>query len=199
MSSSSSGDTNPNFWTSVVDTSELPTIQRCYDFCVSPECGAVTTFVGTTRSTFHGKIVTKLSYEAYVPMANKELIKLCRQCIAKFPSIVKIAAHHVIGECPVTQPSVVLACSSPHRRDALGGIEYLIDTLKAQIPIWKLEHYKGDDAVWKENIEWKQRSTSSQRSDGQASTGPSSSSPSSNDAMEPVRVMVRQEKTQEEG
>ena len=184
---------NRNFWTSVVDTSELPTVQQCYDFCVSPECGAVTTFVGTTRSTFHGKVVTKLSYEAYVPMANKELIKLCRQCITKFPSIVKIAAHHVIGECPVTQPSVVLACSSPHRRDALHGIEYLIDTLKAQIPIWKLEHYEGDDAVWKENIEWKQRTTSSTKSNT------AGDDVSSKDTLEPVRVMVRQEKTQDEG
>jgi hypothetical protein len=130
-------------------------------------------------------------------MAQKELVKLCRQCTERFPSIVKIAAHHVVGECPVTRPSVVLACSSPHRRDALHGIEYLIDTLKSQIPIWKLEHYEGDDAVWKENIEWKQRKSDSISEIVNASSDPSTSltSASAND-MEAVRVMVRQDDQQ---
>jgi molybdopterin synthase catalytic subunit len=127
-----------------------------------------------------------LSYEAYIPMAKKELLKLCNQTVTRFPSIVKIAAHHVVGVCPVSTASVVLACSSPHRRDALHGIEYLIDTLKAQIPIWKLEHYEGDDSVWKENIEWKQsRDTTGGGSDD-------------GDKKEAVRVMVRQEDQQQD-
>lgn len=163
------------FWTSVVPTAELPTLQACHDFCVDPSCGAVATFVGTTRNTFQGKVVTRLSYEAYTPMATKELQKLCRAATARYKTICKIAIHHVVGDCNVTQASVHIACSSPHRRESLQCVEYLIDTLKATVPIWKREHYEGDDSVWKENIEWKQG--------------------------RPLRIMVRQEdeeKQQEE-
>ena len=134
---------------------QLPSLQECSDFVNDPSCGAISTFVGTTRDNFQGKIVTKLSYEGYVPMAEKELRKLCDEASEKY-EVHKIAAVHILGDCPVGQASVILACSSPHRRDALHCVEFLIDTLKARVPIWKRECYKGDDGVWKENIEWKE-------------------------------------------
>lgn len=132
---------------------DLPTLQECSDFVTDPACGAITTFVGTTRDNFNGKKVTKLSYEGYVPMAEKELRKLCDDATEKF-SVRKIAAVHILGDCPVPKASVILACSSPHRQDALHCIEFLIDELKARVPIWKREVYEGDDSVWKENVEW---------------------------------------------
>jgi molybdopterin synthase catalytic subunit len=134
----------------------LPSVQECHDFAASdPSCGAVATFVGITRNNFNGKIVKKLSYEAYLPMAEKELRKLCHDTVQRFASVKRIAAVHIVGDCPVGQPSVVLASSSPHRKDAIRSIEYLIDELKARIPVWKLEVYEGDeDSVWKENLEW---------------------------------------------
>ena len=133
----------------------LPTLQECYNFVNNPGCGAVSTFVGTTRDNFDGKKVQKLSYEGYVPMAIKELKKLCIEATLKF-GVAKIAAVHVLGDCPVGEASVILACSSPHRRDALHCCEFLIDELKARVPIWKREVYEGDESVWKENIEWKE-------------------------------------------
>jgi molybdopterin synthase catalytic subunit len=144
---------NTNFFISVSET--LPSLDDCYQFVTDDSCGAVATFVGTTRNTFEGKTVAKLIYEVYVPMANNELHKLCTDTCLKYPGILKIAAAHIIGDCPVGSPSVILAVSSPHRRDSLRAIEYLIDKLKARIPIWKSEVYEGEDGVvWKENIEW---------------------------------------------
>ena len=134
---------------------DLPSLQECCDFVNDPSCGAISTFIGTTRDNFQGKKVTKLSYEGYVPMAEKELRKLCEYACTKY-KVHKIAAVHILGDCPVGEASVILACSSPHRRDSLHCVEYLIDTLKAKVPIWKLECYEGDDAVWKENVEWKE-------------------------------------------
>lgn len=135
-------------------SSDLPSLNECYEFVCDDTCGAVTTFVGTTRNNFNGKVVTKLSYEGYIPMAEKELLKVCDESRTKFNGISKIAACHIIGDCPVGSPSVILAVSSPHRRDALHCIEFLIDELKARVPIWKLEVYEGSTSVWKENIEW---------------------------------------------
>lgn len=134
---------------------DLPSLQACSDFVNDPSCGAISTFVGITRDNFQGKTVTQLSYEGYVPMAEKELHKICVQACQQY-EIQKIAAVHILGDCPVGSASVILACSSPHRRDALRCVEFLIDALKARVPIWKRECYEGDDAVWKENVEWKE-------------------------------------------
>ena len=135
----------------------LPSMDECCRFVADPSCGAVATFAGITRDNFQGKRVSKLSYEGYTPMAIKELRRLCDDARKEYPSIVKIAAVHILGDCPVGATSVILAASSPHRKDSINCIEYLIDELKARIPIWKLEVYEGDEkAVWKENVEWHQ-------------------------------------------
>ena len=135
---------------------DIPSVEECYAFCAAEaSCGAVATFVGITRDNFQGKKVAKLSYEGYVPMAEKELFKLCEDAVTKFPSIQRIAAVHILGDCPVGRASVILAAASPHRKDSMHAVEYLIDELKARIPIWKLEVYEDDEgSVWKENVEW---------------------------------------------
>lgn len=137
-------------------SADMPSLQECYAFCAAePSCGAVATFVGITRDNFQGKRVVQLSYEGYVPMAVKEMTKLCREAVRRFPSVRRIAAVHALGPCPVGTASVILAASSPHRAAALACTEFLINELKATVPIWKLETYAGDeDAVWKENVEW---------------------------------------------
>ena len=141
----------------LVQVSEtIPSLEECYKFVVDSggASGAVSTFVGITRDNFQGKKVAKLSYEGYVPMAVKELNKLCHDACAKYTTVQKIAAVHILGDCPVGQPSVILAASSPHRRDAMHCTEYLIEELKRRIPIWKREVYEGDlGSVWKENAE----------------------------------------------
>lgn len=88
-------------------------------------------------------------------MAIREMRKLCQEATEKYCGIRRIAAAHILGDCPVGQASVILACSSPHRRESLECCEFLIDEIKARIPIWKLEVYEGDgESVWKENVEW---------------------------------------------
>ena len=134
---------------------ELPSISEINDFVSDPSCGAISTFAGTTRDNFAGKKVVRLSYEGYIPMAEKELRKLCKEATEKY-SVKKIAAVHILGDCPVEKASVILAASSPHRRDSLRCVEFLIDELKARVPIWKREVYEGDDSVWKENVEWRE-------------------------------------------
>ena len=135
----------------------LPSLEECYQFVVTDACGAVATFVGVTRDNFQGKTVLRLSYEGYIPMAVKELRKLCVRATTTYPSVQRIAAVHIVGDCPVGKASVILACSSPHRRDALRCCEFLIDELKATVPIWKREVYAGDEgSVWKENVEWRE-------------------------------------------
>lgn len=120
----------------------------------SPSTGATSLFVGTTRDNFEGKQVVKLEYEAYEPMAYKELKKLCDELRSKWSDLHKIAIHHRLGEVKVTEASVVIAISSPHRRDSLEAVHHCIDRLKATVPIWKKEIYKDEnEGEWKENKE----------------------------------------------
>ena len=63
---------------------DIPSLQECTDFVSDPSCGAIATFIGTTRDNFDGKKVTMLSYEGYVPMAEKELRNLCNDAVHKY-------------------------------------------------------------------------------------------------------------------
>mmetsp|Transcript_37740 Transcript_37740/g.70830 ORF Transcript_37740/g.70830 Transcript_37740/m.70830 type:complete len:204 (+) Transcript_37740:131-742(+) len=124
---------------------------RYVDFVTDPGAGAISTFVGVTRDNFDGKRVVRLEYEAYVPMAVKELDKLCGQMLKKW-NLIKVAIGHRTGVVEVTQPSVIIAVSSAHRRESLEAVHWAIDELKATVPIWKKEEYE-DGEVWKENAE----------------------------------------------
>ena len=86
---------------------------------VCPTAGAIATFIGTTRDNFEGKTVVKLEYEAYEPMAAKEIQKICEAVRLQWPGVHKISIHHRLGVVKVKEASVVIAVSSPHRKESL--------------------------------------------------------------------------------
>jgi molybdopterin synthase catalytic subunit len=92
----------------------------------SDQAGAISVFIGTTRDNFEGKRVVSLEYEAYAPMAERELRRLCSATRAKWPGVCGIAIHHRIGSVPVGQSSVIIAVSSCHRREAIGAHCHLL-------------------------------------------------------------------------
>lgn len=114
--------------------------------------GAVATFVGTTRDTFGGRRVVRLEYEAYEPMAEKELRALCAAVRGRW-KVEAVAVLHRLGVVEVGRASVVVAVSSVHRREALEAVHWAIDELKARVPIWKREVYE-DGSEWKQNAEF---------------------------------------------
>ncbi|RLN87839.1 hypothetical protein BBJ28_00019660 [Nothophytophthora sp. Chile5] len=128
--------------------------QRAVALVTHPSAGAISTFVGTTRDNFQGKKVVRLEYEGYTPMAVSELRKICATVREKWPGVVGVALFHRLGVVEVAEASVIIAVSSPHRREALEACAFAIDTLKATVPIWKSEQYEGDSRMWKENVEW---------------------------------------------
>ena len=114
--------------------------------------GASSIFVGTTRDTFEGKRVARLEYEAYVPMAEKQLKRLCEKVRGRW-KVERIAIVHRTGVVPLGEASVVIAVSSAHRKEALEAVHFAIDDLKATVPIWKKEVYTDGTNSWKENKE----------------------------------------------
>ncbi|XP_045452901.1 molybdopterin synthase catalytic subunit [Melitaea cinxia] len=130
-------------------------VEEVSDLVIDDQCGAVSIFAGTTRDNFEGKKVLRLEYEAYEPMALKSMKSICDDVRNKWPAVHGIAMYHRLGNVPCREVSVVIAVSSPHRRDSLDAVSYCIDQLKSNVPIWKKEVYEGSEAVWKENVECK--------------------------------------------
>ncbi|MDD9898414.1 MAG: molybdenum cofactor biosynthesis protein MoaE [Candidatus Melainabacteria bacterium] len=113
-----------------------------------PECGAVLSFSGTVRNHNFGHKVTKLSYEAYAPMAKKEIEKIIVEIFAMDPGIKKIQAVHRFGEMPVGESSIYLTVSSKHRPEGFLALRTLIDRIKQDVPIWKKEFYEDGESEW---------------------------------------------------
>mmetsp|Transcript_151332 Transcript_151332/g.264387 ORF Transcript_151332/g.264387 Transcript_151332/m.264387 type:complete len:463 (-) Transcript_151332:305-1693(-) len=117
--------------------------------------GAISIFDGITRNNFNGKGVDRLEYEAYESMARKEMQKICVRMRQKW-DLLSVALVHRVGVCPIGESSVLVACCSAHRREAIEACHYGIDEIKRSVPIWKKEFYTheyADESVWKANAE----------------------------------------------
>ena len=90
------------------------------------------TFLGVTRE------VPKLDYEAYVSMAEAKIAAILAEAVARH-GLCAAAAEHRVGTVPLSEPSVLVAVSAPHRSEAFAGAREIIDQIKAQAPIWKRE------------------------------------------------------------
>lgn len=130
-------------------------IGKYINFVHSPQCGAIATFAGTTRDTFDDKTVLELRYEAYIPMSIRCIKSICSSARSTW-NIYSIAAAHRLGAVPVGEISVFVAISAVHRADALDACKFLIDEIKASVPIWKKEVYTNGE-VWKANSEFLER------------------------------------------
>ena len=127
-------------------TSNKLNLQDCYDFVQDASCGGIALFVGTVRNLTQDKKVTLLDFSTYKPMAIKEMEKIAKQAIEQF-SIKKIAIHHAEGKLNIGEIPVIIAVSSPHRKEAFKACQFAIDTLKETVPIWKKEHFTNGE-IW---------------------------------------------------
>jgi molybdopterin synthase catalytic subunit len=115
-------------------------------FVTNENCGGIVTFVGTVRKFTKGKEVQRLEFEAYEPMAVKEMTKIAETILLKYPAQ-RVSIHHRVGVLSLKGIAVVISVACPHRKDAFAACEFAIDTLKETVPIWKKEIFT-DGAVW---------------------------------------------------
>lgn len=115
---------------------------------VLPECGATVTLDGYAREWTRGRRTLYLVYEAYAPMAKRELERLGREARERF-DIAHLGIVHRTGRLEIGETSVVIAVSAPHRRAAFEACEWAIKELKRTVPIWKKEFFEDGD-VWVE-------------------------------------------------
>jgi MoaE-MoaD fusion protein len=111
-----------------------------------PEDGAVVVFEGIVRNHSRGRRTLYLDYEAYEPMALKQLEALAAQALREF-KIREAAIVHRLGHLEIGETSVLIVVASAHRGPAFEACRWLIDTLKRTVPIWKKEYFE-DGAIW---------------------------------------------------
>jgi molybdopterin synthase catalytic subunit len=127
--------------TDPIDTSAL------FNGARHPAAGAIVLFLGTTRELTCGKQTVSLCYEAYREMAERRLAELESEARRRWPVIECIIVHR-LGVVPPTESSVAIAVSTPHRSDAFAAGQWLIDSLKADVPIWKREQWADGTSEW---------------------------------------------------
>src|SRR5215510_3280683 len=111
--------------------------------------GAVVTFDGVVRDNTKGRRVVSLQYEAYEPMAVKEMRRVGAEIRERWPDVERVGIIHRFGPLKISESSVVIVVTSPHRRVAFEACRYAIDRLKQTVPIWKKEIFE-DGEEWVE-------------------------------------------------
>ena len=133
--------------TRVAITSDKIDIAKVLSDVERPAHGAVILFVGTVREVNDGRPVGGMEYTAYVAMAEKEMGTIAREANEKFSGSFVVIVHR-IGELAIGDASVAIATAHAHRDAAYQASRYVIEQLKARVPIWKREHYTDGTREW---------------------------------------------------
>jgi molybdopterin synthase catalytic subunit len=136
----SGGETSAAPWVRV--TAEPLSLDAVAARVRDSRAGAVVTFQGVTRE------VQRLEYEAYAEMAAERMADIAREAVERH-GLCAAAVEHRVGSVPLSEPSVAVAVSAPHRGEAFAGAREIIDRVKAEAPIWKKE-VDGGEGRWAE-------------------------------------------------
>jgi len=113
----------------------------------SNNAGASVLFVGTTREMTEGKRTLKLDYQCYQAMAIKKMAEILEEAQTRW-NLIACSIVHRIGTVELGEASIAVAVSSPHRVDSFESAQWMVDTLKRDVPIWKQEHWADGSTEW---------------------------------------------------
>jgi len=113
----------------------------------SPQCGAVSVFLGTVRDQNDGRAVDGIDYTAYTAMAEAELASILVEVEELF-AVTSVVVEHRVGSLDLGDVSVGIAAAHAHRGAALKSVRYVIEEIKKRVPVWKLEHYSDGTREW---------------------------------------------------
>ena len=112
----------------------------------APDRGAVTFFLGLVRDHHAGRMVTRLEYSAYPPMAEAECARIVSEAEARWA--VRVAVEHRIGPLEIGDAAVAIAAAAAHRDEAFAACRFVIEEVKRRVPIWKKEFYADGTVEW---------------------------------------------------
>jgi len=120
--------------------------QRLAGHVRKDESGAVAVFLGVVRDNNMGRRVLYLEYDAYPEMATRVMRQIAEEAMERWP-LTDVAMQHRTGRLEIGETSLLIAVSSPHRKEAFEACHHLVDRFKETVPIWKKEVWEGGE-VW---------------------------------------------------
>jgi molybdopterin synthase catalytic subunit len=109
--------------------------------------GGYASFEGWVRDHHDGRAVTGLRYEAYAALAEQEGERILDEARERF-AILDVRCVHRTGDLAIGELAVWVGVAAAHRDAAFGACRFVIDEVKARVPIWKHERYADGDAGW---------------------------------------------------
>lgn len=117
------------------------------EYFSNPKVGGVVTFEGRVRNHNDNKDVTSLEYEVYPELAQKEGQRIVALALENF-DISNAFCVHRQGHLQIGDMAVWVIATAEHREEAFKACQFIIDQVKATVPIWKKEHYVNEKAIW---------------------------------------------------
>jgi molybdopterin synthase catalytic subunit len=112
----------------------------------SPAHGGIASFVGRVRDRQGGRLVQRLEYSAYGPMAEEECARIVTEAESRWP--VRVALQHRVGRLEIGDAAVAIAAAGAHRDEAFAACRYVIEEAKRRVPVWKREFYRDGSVEW---------------------------------------------------
>jgi molybdopterin synthase catalytic subunit len=129
-------------------TNDVLPLDAAASWATTPAAGAIVSFAGVVRDHAEGRSgVQAMTYEAYEEPARARLAELATAVRDRWPVVERIALLHRLGDLTLSEASVLVVVSAPHRDAAFDAARFAIDELKQTAPIWKKEHW-ADGADW---------------------------------------------------
>ncbi len=134
----------------IVDTSkEQIELVKAQKFIASSKCGASLYFVGTVRDHNNNKEVTGITYDSHDGLVLKSFEEIYKEAEIKFKfENIAVFIEHIKGYATLGETSIIIAVACKHRAQAYEFSRYIIEEIKKRTPIWKKEHYEGEDSKW---------------------------------------------------
>lgn len=114
---------------------------------VPPGSGAVASFEGRVRDTNDGRKVRRLHYDAYPAMADRVFADILRRTRRTHP-VTAVRVLHRTGTLEVGETAVAIVVAAGHRAEAFAAARFVIEAVKAELPVWKREEYEDGSSRW---------------------------------------------------
>lgn len=122
----------------LVGLRDRPSVAEALRAVAHPGAGATALFVGTVRDHSDAGAVEGLAYSAYEEMAERVMRTVAEDAVAKY-ALSGAAVLHAVGDRPVGDPTIVVACAAPHREEAFEACRHVLEEVKRSVPVWKKE------------------------------------------------------------
>ena len=128
-------------------TTEIISLEKMLSPRPEAVCGAMASFFGIVRNDQHGRKVSRLFYDCYSSMADKQIGRIVDEVKRKF-GVEDVRVLHRMGWLEIGEIAVGIVVCARHREEAFGACRHMIEEIKKRAPIWKKEIYADGTSEW---------------------------------------------------